>query len=95
MPIENTLSQLTQTIRFLAANDFLQGVERYAGEADEKEKAKSKITVVGGGGEDTVEVTNASEGEGAAEARDAHATEPTEAGAVRGISVPVSTEAKA
>ena len=47
MPLENTLSQLTQAIRFLAANDFLQGVEAYAGEADERERERNKITVVG------------------------------------------------
>lgn len=47
VPLENTLSQLTQAIRFLAANDFLQGVEAYAGEADERERDRNKITVVG------------------------------------------------
>lgn len=49
VPLENTLSQLTQAIRFLAANDFLQGVEAYAGEADERERERNKITVVGEG----------------------------------------------
>lgn len=37
-PIQNTLSQLTQTIRFLAANDMLRNVEMVPGQAEEMEK---------------------------------------------------------
>lgn len=59
MPLENTLSQLTQAIRFLAANDFLQGVEAYAGEADERERDRNKITVVGETNEDAANATPA------------------------------------
>jgi hypothetical protein len=42
-PIQNTLSQLSQTIRFLVANDMLQGVELRPGQAEEQEKDKHKI----------------------------------------------------
>lgn len=45
-PIQNTLSQLTQTIRFLVANDMLQGVELRPGEAEDQEKEKNRIGLV-------------------------------------------------
>lgn len=84
VPLENTLSQLTQAIRFLAANDFLQGVEAYAGEADERERDRNKITVVG----ESSEVLEA--GEGPAKAAETLETED------RGREVaPETTEADA
>lgn len=52
-PIQNTLSQLTQTIRFLVANDMLQGVELNPGEAEEQARARTKVTLV----EDQTKVT--------------------------------------
>ncbi|KAL7421022.1 hypothetical protein Q5752_003906 [Cryptotrichosporon argae] len=42
-PIQNTLSQLSQTIRFLVANDFLRGVEAAPGEADEERRKRDMI----------------------------------------------------
>jgi len=50
-PIQNTLSQLTQTIRFLVANDMLQGVELNPGDAEQQEKEQNKIEVVEEGGD--------------------------------------------
>ncbi|GMK60029.1 hypothetical protein CspeluHIS016_0902460 [Cutaneotrichosporon spelunceum] len=49
-PIENTLSQLSQTIRFLVANDMLRGVEVRAGQAEEEKREREKIVVVEGEG---------------------------------------------
>lgn len=46
VPIQITLSQLTQTIRFLVANDMLQGVEAQPGEAEERERERNKIVEV-------------------------------------------------
>lgn len=46
VPIENTLSQLTQTIRFLVANDMLKDVELKVGQAEEQERERNKIIVV-------------------------------------------------
>ncbi|WVR05701.1 hypothetical protein IAU60_002725 [Kwoniella sp. DSM 27419] len=48
-PIENTISQLSQTIRFLVANDFLRGVELKPGDADAEEREKTKVVPVGPG----------------------------------------------
>ncbi|KAK4683853.1 paired amphipathic helix protein Sin3a, partial [Tremellales sp. Uapishka_1] len=48
-PIHNTLSQLSQTIRFLVANDMLENVELRVGEAEEREREKTKIVSLGGG----------------------------------------------
>lgn len=45
-PIDATLSQLTQTIRFLVANDMLQGVELAVGDAEEREAQRRRITVL-------------------------------------------------
>ncbi|CAD6583320.1 MAG: hypothetical protein TREMPRED_003524 [Tremellales sp. Tagirdzhanova-0007] len=45
-PIRNTLSQLSQTIRFLVANDLLEGVELRPGEADERKNEEQKVTIV-------------------------------------------------
>jgi hypothetical protein len=45
-PIQNTLSQLTQTIRFLVANDMLQGVELEPGQADEEQRKRELIREV-------------------------------------------------
>ncbi|ORY28620.1 hypothetical protein BCR39DRAFT_199676 [Naematelia encephala] len=45
-PIQNTLSQLSQTIRFLVANDMLQDVELRPGEAEERERERNKVVVV-------------------------------------------------
>jgi len=45
-PIQNTLSQLTQTIRFLVANDMLRGVELNPGDAEAQQKERSRISVV-------------------------------------------------
>ncbi|BEI87042.1 hypothetical protein CcaverHIS002_0703880 [Cutaneotrichosporon cavernicola] len=49
-PIENTLSQLSQTIRFLVANDMLHRVEVRAGQAEEERQEREKIVVVEEGG---------------------------------------------
>jgi hypothetical protein len=57
-PIQNTLSQLTQTIRFLVANDMLQGVELNPGDAEEQAKEKNRIEVVEAGDVETVEEVN-------------------------------------
>jgi len=57
-PIQNTLSQLTQTIRFLVANDMLQGVELNPGEAEEQAKEKSRIEVVEAGDVEMLEEVN-------------------------------------
>lgn len=46
VPINNTLSQLTQTIRFLVANDMLHGVELKPGEAEEEERKRNLVQVV-------------------------------------------------
>lgn len=45
-PIQNTLSQLSQTIRFLVANNMLEGVELYPGEAEERERKRKAVEVV-------------------------------------------------
>ena len=45
-PINNTLSQLTQTIRFLVANDMLDGVELTPGDAEQQAKDQTKVQVV-------------------------------------------------
>lgn len=81
MPLENTLSQLTQAIRFLAANDFLQGVEAYAGEADERERDRNKIIVVGEGDgpADASAANEANEASEAAPAKVAEVAEPKDA----------------
>lgn len=50
-PIEQTLSQLTQTVRFLVANDMLRGVETRAGEAEEQRLERERIMVVEEGNE--------------------------------------------
>lgn len=38
------MSQLTQTIRFLVANNMLEGVELTPGQAEEEERERTKIT---------------------------------------------------
>ncbi|EIW72721.1 hypothetical protein TREMEDRAFT_67022 [Tremella mesenterica DSM 1558] len=45
-PIQNTVSQLSQTIRFLVANDMLEGVELKPGQAEEEEKKRNMIKVI-------------------------------------------------
>lgn len=45
-PIQNTLSQLTQTIRFLVANDMLNGVELKPGDAEEQAREREKVVVI-------------------------------------------------
>ncbi|WWC96792.1 hypothetical protein V866_003666 [Kwoniella sp. B9012] len=45
-PIQNTISQLSQTIRFLVANNMLEGVELNPGDAQAQEDEKNKITEV-------------------------------------------------
>jgi hypothetical protein len=45
-PIQNTLSQLSQTIRFLVANDMLQNVELVPGQAENLERDKNKVVVL-------------------------------------------------
>ncbi|WVN85609.1 uncharacterized protein L203_100758 [Cryptococcus depauperatus CBS 7841] len=45
-PIQNTLSQLSQTIRFLAANDMLDNVELRPGQAEEQEREKNKVILL-------------------------------------------------
>ncbi len=45
-PIQNTLSQLSQTIRFLVANDMLEGVELRPGQAEEQERERRKVVVI-------------------------------------------------
>lgn len=45
-PINNTLSQLNQTIRFLVANDMLDGVELKPGDAEQQAKDQSKVMVI-------------------------------------------------
>ena len=45
-PIQNTLSQLSQSIRFLVANDLLEGVELRPGEAEELHQEKRKVIVL-------------------------------------------------
>ncbi|KIS01616.1 hypothetical protein L804_01494 [Cryptococcus deuterogattii 2001/935-1] len=45
-PIQNTLSQISQTIRFLVANDMLQDVEIRPGQAEEEEKARNKVVLL-------------------------------------------------
>ena len=60
-PIQNTLSQLTQTIRFLVANDMLQGVELNPGEAEEQAKEKNRIEIVGASDVEMVEEVDANE----------------------------------
>ncbi|WVW80311.1 hypothetical protein I302_102290 [Kwoniella bestiolae CBS 10118] len=42
-PIQNTISQLSQTIRFLVANNMLEGVELNPGDAQAQEDEKNKI----------------------------------------------------
>jgi len=64
-PIQNTLSQLTQTIRFLVANNMLQGVELNPGEAEEQAKEKNRIEVVESG---DVEMVAEDDGDETAEA---------------------------
>ena len=49
-PIQNTLSQLSQTIRFLVANDMLEGVELIPGQAEEMARQRNKIVVVNDAG---------------------------------------------
>jgi len=61
-PIQNTLSQLTQTIRFLVANDMLQGVELNPGDAEEQAKEKNRIEVVEAGDVEMVEVVDGDKG---------------------------------
>ena len=46
MPIANTLSQLSQTIRFLVANDMLENVELRPGEAEDQARAQNKIVAL-------------------------------------------------
>ncbi|WVQ71103.1 hypothetical protein IAR50_000628 [Cryptococcus sp. DSM 104548] len=48
-PIHNTVSQLSQTIRFLVANDMLRNVELRPGQAEDEEREKIKVVVVGDG----------------------------------------------
>ncbi|OXG97763.1 hypothetical protein C369_07412, partial [Cryptococcus neoformans A5-35-17] len=48
-PIQNTVSQLSQTIRFLVANDMLRNVELHPGQAEDEERERNKVTVVGEG----------------------------------------------
>ncbi|KDQ12844.1 hypothetical protein BOTBODRAFT_33990 [Botryobasidium botryosum FD-172 SS1] len=48
--IRATVSNLSQSIRFLVANDFLRGVERWAGEAEEVKRAGEMVVEVGGEG---------------------------------------------
>ncbi|KAK8865733.1 hypothetical protein IAR55_000879 [Kwoniella newhampshirensis] len=45
-PIQNTLSQLSQTIRFLVANDMLDGVELKPGDAEAEGKERNKVVEV-------------------------------------------------
>ncbi|OCF56578.1 hypothetical protein L486_05429 [Kwoniella mangroviensis CBS 10435] len=45
-PIQNTISQLSQTIRFLVANNMLEGVELNPGDAQAQEDEKNKITEI-------------------------------------------------
>ncbi|WWD05564.1 hypothetical protein V865_003644 [Kwoniella europaea PYCC6329] len=45
-PIQNTISQLSQTIRFLVANNMLEGVELNPGDAQAQDDEKNKITEV-------------------------------------------------
>lgn len=45
-PIQNTLSQLTQTIRFLVANDMLDGVELKPGDAEDQARERTRVQVV-------------------------------------------------
>ncbi|WVQ85281.1 hypothetical protein IAT38_007446 [Cryptococcus sp. DSM 104549] len=45
-PIQNTISQLSQTIRFLVANDMLEGVELKPGDAEAQERERNKVAVV-------------------------------------------------
>ncbi|XAO23471.1 hypothetical protein I312_102249 [Cryptococcus bacillisporus CA1280] len=47
-PIQNTLSQISQTIRFLVANNMLQDVEIRPGQAEEEEKARNKVVLLDG-----------------------------------------------
>lgn len=49
MPINNTLSQLTQTIRFLVANDMLENVELEPGDAEEESRRRALVQEVGTG----------------------------------------------
>ncbi|WWC87988.1 uncharacterized protein L201_002890 [Kwoniella dendrophila CBS 6074] len=42
-PIQNTISQISQTIRFLVANDMLEGVELNPGDAKLQEDEKNKV----------------------------------------------------
>ncbi|OXG34850.1 hypothetical protein C359_06307 [Cryptococcus neoformans Bt120] len=51
-PIQNTLSQISQTIRFLVANDMLQNVEIRPGQAEEEEKARNKVVLLDGSSKD-------------------------------------------
>ena len=51
MPINNTLSQLTQTIRFLVANDMLENVELKPGDAEEARRRREMVQEVGGTGD--------------------------------------------
>lgn len=44
------MSQLSQTIRFLVANDMLESVELTPGQAEEEEKERNKVVVVGEAG---------------------------------------------
>jgi hypothetical protein len=46
VPINNTLSQLTQTIRFLVANDMLDNVELKPGDADEEKRRQGLVQEV-------------------------------------------------
>jgi Tfp pilus assembly protein PilV len=59
-PIQNTLSQLTQTIRFLVANDMLQGVELNPGDAEEQAREAGKISMVVEGGDVEISLTEGS-----------------------------------
>lgn len=88
VPIENTLSQLTQTIRFLAANDYLRGVERFAGEAEEGERERNRIVVV----EPTEDSGSSLAAEVTETAKDVEVMEATEAAAVTAPTEPTSTE---
>lgn len=47
VPINNTLSQLTQTIRFLVANDMLENVELKPGDAEEENRRRMLVQEVG------------------------------------------------
>jgi len=49
---------LTQTIRFLVANDMLQGIELNPGDAEEQAKEKNRIEVVEAGDVEMVEEVN-------------------------------------